>query len=171
MKHTLLLFCLLLTGATGHTEERNDAGAKAGLPELRQAYLQSLEALLQSHLKEERYAEAAAVCEELGRLKGADRKMKVMAARRSPAGDWQWPGDAAATFRADGTVTHTENQGVWFWLGESRTVLRIQWNDGVVDTLTLTPDGKTLAGSNNRGEAFTAHRAASQGRVKRVTVK
>ena len=80
-------------------------------------------------------------------------------------GNWRW-GIFSFTVEiaADGTFLCSEKSlgaGVWKFIPASSIERKYQlsWRNGaVVDSLTLSRDGKKLAGKNNKGEKFSAQR-------------
>lgn len=71
----------------------------------------------------------------------------------NPVGTWQWMDGIDVTLRADGTAIAPTNEGRWESLGGNR--YRISWrNGGWIDTLTLSPDGRVMEGTNNVGRVI-----------------
>ena len=71
----------------------------------------------------------------------------------TPAGIWNWVDNATAVINADGTVTHTAGYTArWQSLGQNRYLFT--WNNGAIDTLTLSSDGRAMDGTNNFGQAI-----------------
>ena len=64
---------------------------------------------------------------------------------QSVAGTWSWFNDSDVTFSADGMAVQpgTGFKGTWTC---NNGVVKINWPMGVVDTLTLSSDGKHLRG-------------------------
>jgi hypothetical protein len=71
----------------------------------------------------------------------------------TPVGKWDWVDGAKTVIHADGSVTHTSGYAArWQPLGGSRFLLT--WNNGAIDTLTLSADGRAMTGSNNHGRSI-----------------
>lgn len=71
----------------------------------------------------------------------------------TPVGTWKWVDDASTTLHSDGSVTSsTGSSARWENVGGNR--IRLTWNNGSVDTLTLAPDGRFMSGSNSAGRTF-----------------
>ena len=80
----------------------------------------------------------------------------------TPAGTWRWVGNEIVTINADGTVNHTKGYTArWQPLGGNR--YRLTWNNGAIDTLTLSPDGLVMDGTNNYGNTVHVTCGASDG--------
>jgi hypothetical protein len=84
------------------------------------------------------------------------------AAACTPAGTWNWVDNATAVINADGTVTHTSGYTArWQRLGGNQYLFT--WNNGAIDTLTLSSDGRAMDGTNNYGRAIHVTCAKSGG--------
>ena len=77
----------------------------------------------------------------------------------TPVGTWDWVDNATVVIRADGTAAggprdgSLSSNGRWEGLGGNR--YRLTWPlDGLVDTLTLSADGRSWDGTNNVGRSF-----------------
>ncbi|MFM7447546.1 MAG: hypothetical protein ACKO24_02975 [Leptolyngbyaceae cyanobacterium] len=85
--------------------------------------------------------------------------------RRCPSviGQWAWDVRAfPATIYSDGTVIGVDGekqiQAQWACIDDSKGQIRVTWNTGFTDTLTLSPDANTLIGGNDKGENFVVKR-------------
>jgi hypothetical protein len=76
------------------------------------------------------------------------------------AGAWSWFNNTVSTFNADGTGRATNNFTCrWRVLDAAARRIEINWNNGQwVDTLTLSADGRSLAGTNQRNMRVTGTR-------------
>jgi len=77
----------------------------------------------------------------------------------SPCGKWKHYGKGKtiiATLSSDGTAISNKykTKGAWHWLDESKNQFQIEWENGIIDTLTISQDGKKVMGSNNHAENF-----------------
>ena len=71
---------------------------------------------------------------------------------RAAAGTWDWFNQVQVTLLPDYSARGTNNEvGTWRLADPANRVYVIQWKAGWVDTLTLSPDGNTLDGSNREG--------------------
>ena len=68
-------------------------------------------------------------------------------------GVWRWlPRDQEVTINRDGTCSSNYHvTGQWGALDTKPLTFLIQWDNGFVDTLLLSPDGTSLTGSNQGG--------------------
>ena len=81
------------------------------------------------------------------------------------AGNWRWGAFSfTVEIRADGTFECSEQSlgsGVWKFIASPSIERKYQlsWRKGaIVDSLTLSRDGKKLSGKNNKGDKFSAQR-------------
>lgn len=71
-------------------------------------------------------------------------------------GNWAWDTRAfPATIHSDGTVFGNDGgqliSATWLCIDPLKGQIVVKWNTGYTDTLTLSNDGNTLTGANNRG--------------------
>lgn len=72
-------------------------------------------------------------------------------------GNWSWFNGGSVQIRPDGTFVAAGTSGTWRPLGGNR--IQMQWTDGGwIDTLSLSPDGNQLSGSNQHGGPVSASR-------------
>ena len=79
-------------------------------------------------------------------------------------GEWSWFIGGVASFSADGQVAWRATpasprslDATWSCDPSTRTIT-VAWQQGLVDTLHLSPDGSSLAGQNQKGVAVTGER-------------
>jgi hypothetical protein len=76
-----------------------------------------------------------------------------------PVGVWHWFVGPDITIKEDGTAELETDHGRWAWTDKKRRGFQISWeNKNVVDSLILSPDGRRVSGSNNRGTRVTGER-------------
>jgi hypothetical protein len=121
------------------------------LAKLRQKYVDSLNDLLQQFVKAGNSDAADAVSREIGRF--------------SPCGVWTWDADVkTVTIHDDGTVTQNtksadkNSKDSWHWTDQASGKFAIVWDSGLVDSVTLSPDGKTMFVKSNSGSDFVVRR-------------
>ena len=71
-------------------------------------------------------------------------------------GNWAWDTRAfPATIHSDGTVVGNDGgqmiSGTWLCLDSLKGQIVVKWNTGYTDTLTLSNNGNTLRGANDKG--------------------
>jgi hypothetical protein len=72
-------------------------------------------------------------------------------------GNWAWFNGGAVQIRPNGTFVAAGTSGTWRSVGGN--VIELRWNDGGwIDTLSLSPDGNQLSGSNQHGGPVSASR-------------
>ena len=75
-------------------------------------------------------------------------------------GDWLWGGKKDMySFSKDGTASAPWDKGTW--TGRTKDGVRlykVSWNSGYVDEFTVSKNGKSLEGGNNRGGGLSAVR-------------
>jgi hypothetical protein len=94
----------------------------------------------------------------------APPRANTSSADRALVGCWQWGNGAAVVIKRDGTMTAGPFTGRWRRdpsgaADASRTPYKFTWPEPV-DTLTMTPDGNRLNGSNQYGVVVTASRVS-----------
>jgi hypothetical protein len=72
----------------------------------------------------------------------------------TPMGIWQWVDNRVMLFNADGSAVSSDKTVTarWMLLADGR--VRVNWRKGYVDTLTLSPDGKSMDGSSALGRVL-----------------
>jgi len=79
-------------------------------------------------------------------------------------GSWQWtkPTQHVHEILPDGSLLcGGKVEGTWKLVDPDRRLYALRWRDRWTDSLTLSADGNTLAGTNNEGEVIAAKRALS----------
>lgn len=67
-----------------------------------------------------------------------------------PVGTWNWLDGASTVLHPDGTVTSTTGSTArWQFMGEN--TVRLTWNNGSIDTLTIDRERRLMTGSNSAG--------------------
>jgi hypothetical protein len=71
-------------------------------------------------------------------------------------GNWAWDTRGfVATIFDDGTVVGNDGGTVitatWSCINARKGIIAVDWNTDFVDTLTISPDGKSMSGVNNKG--------------------
>ncbi|MEA2240142.1 MAG: eukaryotic-like serine/threonine-protein kinase [Thermoanaerobaculia bacterium] len=73
-------------------------------------------------------------------------------------GEWSWFTGAKVTFRDDGTFLSSVN-GRWSRAADGQFTIR--WDNGYVDVLRLSPDGRRLSGKNAQGTVISGDRTTA----------
>src|SRR5207247_2168115 len=76
--------------------------------------------------------------------------------------NWSWPGGQGTVTVYNGgnaSGVGSGQQGTWSLVDSRSRTYRISWPGNVVDTVALTPDCRSLSGSNNSGVKISATRA------------
>jgi hypothetical protein len=145
--------------------QQSDPSSNSQLAKLRQGYITSLKKLLSQYVKENNVADAADVSRELDRVNSTPVVEKHD--NSSPCGSWLWVGGSTVTIGKDGLTTNrgkkgnTSNKGIWHWTDEPNRKFQIQWENGFVDDITLSPNGKVLLWFNHQGKDLKAQRLPS----------
>jgi hypothetical protein len=157
---TLSFITAVLFFATPLLAQQPENAPGSELSKLRQSYIDSLNHLLQQYVKDNNVAAAASVSQELDRVARATPDSEP---NMSPCGAWRWPGGGVITIMANGIATNTawKTKGVWHWIDESKHQVQIEWQDGFIDKLTVSPDGTQMHGSNNDDVKLIAYRFPS----------
>lgn len=71
-------------------------------------------------------------------------------------GNWNWFNGGAVGIRPDGSFVAAGSGGTWRCLAGNQ--IRMEWNEGWIDVLALSPDGTRLSGSNQHGSPVSASR-------------
>jgi len=74
-------------------------------------------------------------------------------------GSWSWFNGRTVIVSPDGNLTAGPITGKWVYLGGRQYSLR--WSNGAVDTMTVSPDGQKLDGSNQSGMKVWATRGGA----------
>lgn len=77
-----------------------------------------------------------------------------------PVGNWNWFNGGAVKINPDGTFVAPGTGGTWICLAGNQ--IRMNWNEGWVDVLSLSDDGNQLSGSNQHGGPVSASRGTAQ---------
>jgi hypothetical protein len=91
--------------------------------------------------------------EEMGHDRDPDRRPVC-----TPVVAWTWVNGHTVVIDDNGSVAEINGEGnrsnsaQWVMLGGNR--IRIAWNNGYVDTLTLSADGSSMDGTNNEGSSL-----------------
>lgn len=72
-------------------------------------------------------------------------------------GVWSWFVNGDVTFQPDGTLVQGSRTGRWSCTNGR---VNIAWSHGFVDQLTLSPDGRSMRGTNQTGNAVWGTRRA-----------
>ena len=131
------------------------------LSHLRQQYVDSLKRLLQQYTKDDDVVRAAAVSEELSKLNAHSSDTPPSL---SPCGRWRFDGNTVLTISPDGMATNVDNRGIWRWTDQAARQLRIEWRNGYIDTVTVSPDGTAMLFVNNLDKKFFAYRLPENGK-------
>ena len=94
----------------------------------------------------------------------ASPRANTSAADRALVGCWQWGNGATIVIKRDGSMTAAPFTGHWRRdpsgsTDASRTAYKFTWPNPV-DTVTMSPDGARMMGSNQYGVAVTASRVS-----------
>ncbi|MGA3118200.1 MAG: hypothetical protein ABSF90_27710 [Syntrophobacteraceae bacterium] len=75
-------------------------------------------------------------------------------------GEWAWFTGGTVTIYPDRTLEHSlGNSGTWRCVDPNRGIFTLRWvGGGYIDRLTLSEDGRVLAGTNQFGVRVTAKR-------------
>jgi hypothetical protein len=78
-------------------------------------------------------------------------------------GTWNWFNGGVVTISDNLTMVHVDgtdiqDTGTWAALPGPGTQVRLTWASGWIDTLTLSPDGRTLEGTNQDGSGVSGTR-------------
>ena len=91
--------------------------------------------------------------------------MAVACTRKSgPApivGQWVWFNQPIVHIDANGDLRLPDKgvSGHWHVVDEAARTYELDWSNGYVDHVTVSPDGKSLDGTNQNGTKVTATRA------------
>lgn len=150
------ILALVLSGAAAAVSAQTvEPKAAPEITELKQGYKDSLDRLLVKYLKDGNVAAAAEVSVEIKRIRTELPKIEV---GKAPVGFWRWNNsNAVVTFESNGLTTGDDKAyGIWKWISMQEGKAEIKWNNGYVDTFTISPDGATLHIVNNLDEKFVA---------------
>jgi hypothetical protein len=77
------------------------------------------------------------------------------------AGQWVWFNNPIVYIDANGDLRLADKgiSGHWHVIDPSARTYELDWTSGYIDHLTLSPDGKSLDGTNQNGTHVTAKRA------------
>ncbi len=77
----------------------------------------------------------------------------------TPSGEWHWWNGGLVTLEVDGSIRKsTMVMGTWHTVDEATRTIDVRWEGGQIDTLTMSPDGHQLSGTNQYGVAISATR-------------
>jgi hypothetical protein len=145
--------------------QQSASSSDSELYKIRQNYIISLKESLARYIKENNIADAADVSRELDRMNSAPAI--EIHNNSSPCGSWIWVGGSTVTIGNDGLTTNkvknsnSSNKGIWHWTDESKRKFQIEWENGFVDDITLSPNGKVLLWFNHKGKGLRAQRISS----------
>lgn len=125
------------------------------LSRLRQQYVDSLKGLLQQYTKDNDIVRAGAVSDEMNKIATASVETTP---NSSPCGRWRFDGNTVLIVTPDGIATNVQNKGIWRWTDQAARQLQIEWRNGYVDKVTVSPDGTAMLFVNNLDKKFFAYR-------------
>ena len=81
----------------------------------------------------------------------------------SATGSWTWFNGGTVTISPDFTLKHEQDgavvdKGTWKAASIDGRTIKLTWDSGFTDTMTLSLDGKTLKGENEGGATITGTR-------------
>lgn len=154
-KQILAAFLILVTPLTSFSQAGENA-TTLEITKLKSSYETSLNKLLHKYIKKGDIASVSKVGAELIKLGQAFLEVEPGIA---PAGLWDWKYNNIVTLSPDHlAVCNGKNFGIWTWINEKKGKAEVKWDNGYIDTFTISPDQLKLHIVNNLDVKFVADR-------------
>jgi hypothetical protein len=114
-------------------------------------YLAKLEVLKQQLAQDGNLKGALAVEQEASKYGRPSKRPDLI------LGKWSWFNGDVHTFLPEGKIAGDPNNN-WTLLDSDKNLYRIVWGGKWIDTVTISPDGRTLTGTNQVGTRITGNK-------------
>jgi hypothetical protein len=154
MKNYLLMSVLIVASPLALFSQGGEIAAASEVAKLKSNYETSLNELLLKYIKRGDVASVSSVGSELKKLRPEFPEVEPDSA---PAGYWDWKYNNMVTLASNGlAVCNGKNFGIWKWIDEKGGKAEVRWDNGYIDTFTISPDQRKLHIVNNLDVKFVA---------------
>jgi hypothetical protein len=156
MKKYLLALVLVVLSPFASFALAGDCAAMPEVAKLKLSYETSINELLRKYIKKGDVASVSVVCAELLKI---GRGFPEVDSAGAPVGVWDWKYNNTVTLFPDRlAICNGRNFGIWKWIDERSGKAEVRWDDGYIDTFTVSPDQQKLHIVNNLDIKFVAEK-------------